>query len=68
MLEGILTPCSNSRDCPRDLNPLDRLMLGGVLTPLPLPDGDLNPSGIQLTSGPICTPLVTVYESMITYK
>ena len=66
---GILTPCSNSRDCPSvqgDLNPLDRLMLGGILTPLTLPDGNLNPKGTQLTSGPICTPLVTVYESMIT--
>ena len=41
-------------------------MLGEILTPPTLPDGNLNPKGIQLTSGPICTPLVTVYESMIT--
>ena len=41
-------------------------MLGGIITPLILPDGNLNSKGTQLTSGPICTPLVTVYESMIT--
>ena len=44
---------------------MDRLMLGGILAPLTFPDGNLNPKGTQLTSGPICTPLVTVYESVI---
>ena len=26
-----------------DCNPLDGLMLGGIVTPLTLPDGDCNP-------------------------
>ena len=39
-------------------------MLGGDLNPLTLPDENRNPKGTQLTSGPICTSLVTVYESI----
>ena len=34
----------------RDCNPLDRLMLGGIVTPLTLPDGDCNPKGFQSPS------------------
>ena len=51
-------------------NPLDRLMLGGIVTPLTLPDGDCNPKGLQSSSRHIYTPLgytiLHVYESMIT--
>ena len=55
-----------------DCNPLDRLMLGGIVIPLtlPLPDGDCNPKGLQSPSGHIYTPLgytiLHIYESMIT--
>ena len=38
-----------------DCNPLDRLMLGGIVTPLTLPDGDCNPKGLQSSSGHIYT-------------
>ena len=40
-----------------DCKPLDRLMLGGTVTSLTLPDGDCNPKGLQSPSGHICTPL-----------
>ena len=50
-----------------DCNPLDRLMLGGIVT---LPDGDCNHKNIQSPSGHIYTLLdytiLHVYESMIT--
>ena len=53
-----------------DCNPLDRLMLGGIVTPLALPDGDCNPKGFQSSSGHIYTPLgytiLHVYEPTIT--
>ena len=39
-----------------DCNPLDRLILGGIVTPLALPDGDCNPKGLQSSSGHIYTP------------
>ena len=54
-------------ECRRcDFDQMSSPVSGGILTPLTLPDGNLNPKGPQLTSGPIYTPLVTVYESMIT--
>ena len=53
-----------------DCNPMDRLMLGGIVTPLTLPDGDCNLKGLQSPSGHIYTPLgytiLHVYESAIT--
>ena len=53
-----------------DCNPLDRLMLGWIVTFLTLPDGDCNPKGLQFPSRHINTPLdytiLHVYESMIT--
>ena len=53
-----------------DCNPLDRLTLGGIVTPLTLPDGDCNPKGLQSPSEHIYTPLghtiLHVYQSMIT--
>ena len=52
---GILTPMLGTVQ--GDLNPLDRIMLGGILTPLTSPNGDLNPNGFQSPSGPKCTPL-----------
>ena len=39
-----------------DCNPLDRLMLRGIVTPLTLPDGDCNPKSLQSSSGHIYTP------------
>ena len=36
-------------------NPLDRLMLWGIVTPLTLPDGDCNPKGSSHLAG-IYTP------------
>ena len=57
---------------PGNCNPLEWLMLGGIVTPLTLPDGDCNPKGLQSPSGYIYTPLgyaiLHVYESMITFK
>ena len=45
-------------------------MLGGIVTPLTLPDGHCNPKGLQSPSGHIYTPLgytiLHVHESMIT--
>ena len=38
-----------------DCNPLDRLMLGAIVTPLALPDGDCNPKPFSLLAG-IYTP------------
>ena len=40
-----------------DCNPLDRLMLAGIVTPLTLPDGDCSVKGLQSPSGHIHTPL-----------
>ena len=34
-----------------DGNPLGRLMLGGIVIPLTLPDGDCNPKGHSLLAG-----------------
>ena len=34
-----------------DCNPLDRLMLGGIVTPLTVPDGDCNPKDLQSPRG-----------------
>ncbi len=52
---GILTPMLGTVQ--GDRNPADRIMLGGILTPLTSPDGDRKPNGFQSPSGPICTPL-----------
>ena len=38
-----------------DCNPLDRLMLWGIVTPLTLPDGDCNPKASSRLAG-IYTP------------
>ena len=38
-----------------DCNPFGRLMSGGIVTPLTLPDGDCNPKGLQSSSGHIYT-------------
>ena len=43
-----------------------KLMYEEILTPLTLSYGGLNPKATQLASGPLYTPRVTVYESMIT--
>ena len=37
---------ADSRSVQGDCNPLDRLMLGWIVTPLTLPDGDCNPKGL----------------------
>ena len=53
-----------------DCNPLDRFMLGRIVTSLTLPNGDCNPKGLQSPSRHIYTPLgytiLHVYDSMIT--
>ena len=41
-------------------------MLGGILTPLTLPDGDLNPKGFSLLVDLYEPRWVITYESMIT--
>ena len=38
-----------------DCNPFGRLMSGGIVTPLTLPDGDCNPKGLQSSSEHIYT-------------
>ena len=37
----------------RDCNTLDRLMLGGIVIPLTLPDEDCTPKGLQSPCGHI---------------
>ena len=38
-------------------NTLDRLILGGIVIPLTLPDENCNPKGLQSPCGHIYTPL-----------
>ena len=53
-----------------DCNPLDRLMLWGIVTPLTLADGDCNPKASSRLAGIYIHPLgytvLHVDESMIT--
>ena len=47
-----------------DCNPLDRLMFGGIVTPLTLPDGACNPKGLQSSSGHIYTSRYVIQSCM----
>ena len=53
---------ADSRTVQGDCDPLDRLMLGVIVTPLTLPDGDCNPKGLQSPSGHTYTPLAMLYN------